>query len=119
MRHKKKKNTLVSKNSGSRLVVRNVVTSLLMFGKITTKKTLAKAASMAVDRLISKAKQYDDQRAIRYLNKFLFTEEASRKVMDVLVTRYKDRPSGFTSTKKIGFRKGDGAPRYEISLIQE
>jgi large subunit ribosomal protein L17 len=105
MRHKKKKNTLVSKNSGSRLVVRNVVTSLLMFGKITTKKTLAKAASMAVDRLISKAKQYDDQRAIRYLNKFLFTEEASRKVMDVLVTRYKDRPSGFTSTKKIGFMK--------------
>src|SRR3990172_11895038 len=116
MRHKKKKNTLVSKNSGSRMVIRNLVTSLLMFDKITTTKNNARAASMVIDKLITFAKKNNSLNAIRKLNAFVFTDEASKKVMEVLLERYKERPSGFTSMKKKGNRKGDGADIYELSF---
>lgn len=118
MRHNQKKYTLVSKQSGSRRVIRNLATSLFMFDKVTTTRSKAKATQRAVDRLISFAKKNNTSNAIRNLKAFVYTEEASKKVLDVLIERYKDRPSGFTTLRRKGFRKGDGAEIFELSLIE-
>ena len=117
MRHSKKKNTLVSKHGGARCVVRNLATSLIMFDSISTTKRKANAAAMAVDNLIAYAKKHDSVNAIRKLNSFLYREEACRKVMDILLERYKERPSGFTSIQRTKLRRGDGAEEFRVSLM--
>jgi large subunit ribosomal protein L17 len=39
--------------------------------------------------------------------------------MEVLVPRYSDRTSGFTRVVRLGNRIGDGAPKFQIELIQD
>jgi len=118
MRHNKNRNTLASKKGGSRQVVRNLLTYLLMFDKIVTTKTRARAIISLVDRVVTYAKKNSEYNAIRKMNTLVFREEASKKVVEVLVERYKNRPSGFTTKKRAGFRKGDGSQMYEVSLIE-
>jgi ribosomal protein L17 len=40
-------------------------------------------------------------------------------MIEVFKDRFKNRPSGFTSVKAIGLRKGDGAEMVEISLVED
>lgn len=117
MRHQLKKHKLDSKHSISKLIVRNLATSLVMYDKVTTTKALAKNVKSTLDRLISSAKKTDKMNAIRKLNAYFLDEKASKKVMEVLIEKYKDRPSGFTRVKQDGVRSGDGAMKYVIEFI--
>jgi large subunit ribosomal protein L17 len=117
MRHQLKKYNLNSRKSDSRLVLRNLATSLVMFDKIVTTKTRAMALKSTIDRLINVAIKNDTVTAIRRLNSYFLDEKASRKVMEVLKTKYEDRTSGFTRITKEGIRLGDGALKYRIEFI--
>lgn len=117
MRHQRIKYNLSARNGVSRMVARNLATSLVMYDKIVTTKTRAKSIQSTIDRLITVAKKSDTVTAIRRLNAYFLDEKASRKVMEVLKDKYKDRPSGFTSIKKEGIRPGDGSMKYSIELI--
>jgi large subunit ribosomal protein L17 len=70
-----------------------------------------------IDRLITTAKKKDAMNAVRALNAFVTDKNASRKVMEVLIARYKTRPSGFTTMKAVGSRKGDGAEMVDLALV--
>jgi len=99
------------------MLVRNLITSLLLYESVKTTRARAKAIQPLVDRMIAKAKSRPPHIAVRFLNTVVTDRNAARKVFEVFVDRYKSRPSGFTRIKPLGTRKGDGAKLVEISLV--
>ncbi|HLC76523.1 MAG TPA: 50S ribosomal protein L17 [Candidatus Peribacterales bacterium] len=109
--------SLGRKPAPRRMLVRNLVTSLLLYEKVRTTHARAKAIQPMIDRLITKAKKRPPHIAARFINQIVTHRNAAQKVFEVFVDRYKDRPSGFTRMKPLGLRKGDGAKLVEISLV--
>lgn len=118
MRHRKSRRRLTQKPDHARLLERNLVTSLFLYEAIRTTRSRARVIQPIVDRLISNAKKQETHNAIRSLNAFVTDKNASRKVMQVFLMRYKARTSGFTTVKAVGARKGDGAQLVDLSLIE-
>ena len=116
MRHSNSKSNLGSKNDASYRVIRNMVTSLFMKGKVRTTKAHLRSVITITDKLITFAKTHDIMNTIRECNSYLYTEAASRQLVDVVLPKFKDVTSGFTTKKNIGFRKGDGAEMFEIKI---
>jgi len=98
-------------------MLRNLVTSLILYESIRTTKNRAKAIQPVLDRMITKAKTRPLHISVRFLNRVVTDSNASRKIFDVLVERFKDRTSGYSSIKPLGRRKGDGAELVQISLV--
>jgi large subunit ribosomal protein L17 len=117
MRHRKSRLRLNQKPAHAKQLERNLVTSLLLYEAVRTTRKRAKVIQPIVDRLITNAKRQTAHVAIRGLNAFVTDKNASRKVMEVLKERYKTRPSGFTSMKAVGARKGDGAQLVDLTLM--
>ncbi|MBT3835344.1 50S ribosomal protein L17 [Candidatus Peribacteria bacterium] len=119
MRIGRLKSTLGRKPTQRRPLVRNLVTSLILYEKLKTTKARAKAIQPLFDRMLNKAKKRPSHIAIRFINQIVTDKNASRKMIEVFKDRFKNRPSGFTSVKAIGLRKGDGAEMVEISLVED
>ncbi len=94
-----------------------MVTSLILYEAIRTTRNRARVIRSILDRLISNAKRQETHVAVRSLNAYILDKNASRKVMQVFVDRYKNRTSGFTTVKAVGARKGDGAQLVDLMLI--
>ena len=99
------------------MMLRNLVTSLLLYERVRTTKKRAQVVRSAVDRLLTYAKKHPPVLAVRELNRVVTDRNASRKVMEVFVVRYKDRPSGLTRMTPVGARMGDGAKVVDIEMI--
>ncbi|MBT4367667.1 50S ribosomal protein L17 [Candidatus Peregrinibacteria bacterium] len=117
MRHKCSRLRLKQKPDHAKMLERNLITSLLLYESIRTTRKRAKVIQPAIDKLISYSKSHDPQIAIRYVNKVVTDKNACRKIMDVYITRYKDRSSGLSRIIPVGVRKGDGAQVVDITLI--
>ena len=117
MRHKVK-STRINRNSAQlKAMVRNLVTSIILYESVKTTRPKAKLASRLIDRLIATAKKKDKVNAIRYSKQFLFWSSASSKLMDVLADRYKDRPSWFTRIVRLTNRAWDNAQSVQIQFV--
>ncbi len=116
MRHKVKKVKLGSDKDHTTSLMRNLAMSVIIYEKVKTTTTKAKAVQPFVERLISISKNKEKRHAIRELERLLQHENASKKLMEVLAERYKDKTSGFTRITKLGNRAGDNAPIVQIEL---
>jgi len=116
MRHKKKGTILDRKKAPRELMLRNLVSSILIYEKVKTTEAKAKAVKPLVEKMITKAKK-GNLTARRSLIKFLLQKMAIRKSMEVLGDRYKDRNGGYTRIIKLGTRQGDGAKIVQIELV--
>jgi large subunit ribosomal protein L17 len=99
------------------MMVRNLVTSLLLYERVRTTKKRAEVAQPIVDRLLTIARTEEPYNAIRALNRVVTDKNASRKAMEVFRDRYKTRASGFTTMVPVGSRQGDGAEVVDLMLI--
>ena len=97
--------------------MRSIVTSLVLYESIETTRDKAKMARGIVDRIIVKAKGEDKMNAIRYVNRYLLDKNASIKVIEELVPRYKEKNSGFTTYVNTRIRTGDNAQLVQFSLV--
>lgn len=116
MRHQKNKVTLDRKTAGRRSLLANLAESLVLYEKIRTTKAKAKALVPVVSRLITKAKA-QNLTARRELMKVLYTDNAIKKLMEVLGPKYKDRAGGYTRIVMLKNRKGDGAEEVIVELV--
>lgn len=117
MRHKVKKVRLGSDKDHKTALMRNLAMSVIIYEKIKTTTSKAKAVQPFVERLISIGKQEDKKNAIRELERLLQHKNSSKKILDILVEKYKDRNSGYTRITKLGNRNGDNAPVVQLELI--
>lgn len=117
MRHRHSKLRLNNKPDHAWQIERNLVTSLFLYESIRTTRKRAKVVQPTVDRLIAMSKKSSPQVAIRSINRIVTDKNASRKIMEVLVKRYANRVSGFTTMSIVGSRKGDGAEIVDLTLM--
>lgn len=116
MRHKVKKVKLGTDKQHTTAIMRNLAMSVIIYDKIKTTAAKAKAVQPLVERLISIGKKENKREAIRQIMSILNHENASKKILEVLVGKYKDRNSGYTRITKLGYRTGDNAPVVQLEL---
>ena len=105
-------------------MLRNLATSVIMYGKVET--TYAKAMDMrsVVDELIPLGKRGDlsaRRQAAAFIRNVVADEKTQQTVLQKLFSdvapKYADRNGGYTRVVKTGVRKGDAAPMAYIELV--
>lgn len=116
MRHQNKNKKLDRKKAPRELMLRNLVSSVLIYEKVKTTEAKAKVAKPMVEKMITIAKE-NDLNARRKLIQTLPQKLAVKKAMDILGARFKERSGGYTRIIKLGARQGDGAEMVQLELV--
>jgi len=117
MRHQVKSKRVNRGEAHLDKMLRNLITSVILYEKVKTTRAKAKIAMPILEKLLTSVKNDSIVANYRTLNAYLLDENASKKVVQELTTRYKDRNSGFTRLTNLGFRAGDAAPMVQIDLV--
>jgi large subunit ribosomal protein L17 len=99
-----------------RLMMANLVASLVAAEAIVTTEAKAKALRPIAEKMITKAKK-GGLHNHRQVVAFLGDKEMASKLFDEIGPRYADRPGGYTRILKLGPRQGDNAPMARIELV--
>ncbi len=108
------------KTNQRRALLRSLAISLINYEKIETTEPKAKEIRSYVEKLVTKAKNGNISTR-RLLNSKLGSggDISSKKLIEVLAPRYKDRPGGYLRIIKKGKRIGsDGADMAIIEFIK-
>jgi large subunit ribosomal protein L17 len=118
MRHRLEGRKFGREADARRLMMRNLVKSMVEHGQINT--TLAKAKEMRrfVERLITYGKK-DTVHSRRLAYSVLGERDLVKKLFDEIAPVFTDRNGGYTRVLKAGFRKGDNAPMAIIQFVEE
>ncbi|MDD2273852.1 MAG: 50S ribosomal protein L17 [Desulfuromonadaceae bacterium] len=118
MRHSKAGRRLGRKTSHRVAMFRNMVTSLLDHGKITTTDAKAKEIRVVAERMITLGKR-GDLHSMRLAASVIREKSVVAKLFSTIAPRYKERLGGYTRIIKLGIRQGDAAPVSLIELVEE
>lgn len=105
-------------------MLRNLATSVILYGKVETTEAKAKDMRSVVDELITLGKRGDlhaRRQAAAYIRNVVADEAKSQtvlqKLFDEVAPKYADRNGGYTRVVKTGTRKGDAALMAYIELV--
>lgn len=136
MRHRKSGRKLGRTSAHRRAMYRNMVTSLLLHGRIQTTETKAKELRRIADRVITLGKKSPasalegltgEQLAqarlrrlhhIRRARVWVKDRSALNRLFGEYADRFKERQGGYTRILKIGARPGDNADMAIIELVE-
>lgn len=118
MRHNKIGRRLGRAPSHREHMMRNMVTSLFEYEKLTTTVTRAKELRRIAERMITLAKR-GDLNSRRQALKTIHDRKIVSKLFDMIAARYKDRSGGYTRIIRLNPRQGDNAPMSIIELVEE
>ena len=97
-------------------MLRNLVTSLLKEGKITTTDTRAKETKRMAEKMITLAKR-GDLHARRQVLAYVYDETVVKNLFDEIAPKYAERNGGYTRALKLGPRRGDAAELVILELV--
>lgn len=134
MRHRKSGRKLGRNSPHRKAMYRNMVTSLLEHGRITTTEAKAKELRRFVERTIARAVRVQDivakdvdartpqekarlVHAIRMAGRLVRSREVLGELFNKLAPVAKDRPGGYTRIMKIAPRVGDAARMAIIEIL--
>ncbi len=108
----------LKRSTGQRTALfRNLMTELFRHDRIKTTEAKAKAVQAEAEKLITIAKR-GDVHARRQVASVLTDPDVSKRLVDEVAPRYKERPSGYTRVLHLGVRVGDGAPVVLLALVE-
>jgi large subunit ribosomal protein L17 len=116
MRHRNKGKILDRKKEPREMMLKNLASSILIYERVKTTESRAKAVKPLVEKMITMAKK-ENLTARRKLIETLPQKMAVKKSMEVIKERFKNKNSGFTRIVKLGTRQGDGAEIVQIELV--
>ena len=137
MRHLKSGRKLNRNSAHRKAMFRNMATSFLQHGQITTTLAKAKELRSYVEPLITLARPFapstmeslsgDEKQkqtvkrlnAIRKARRTVNNKDAMRLLFSDYAEAFKDRNGGYTRVVKAGYRPGDNAPMAIIALAYE
>jgi large subunit ribosomal protein L17 len=122
MNHKNGFNPLSRTTAHRRAMLRNMVTSLFRYERVTTTKSKALEVRRLAEKLITRAKKDIVQTEPTVHNKrmaarFIADEKILNKLFTEIAPRMKDRNGGYTRIMKMGFRQGDAADVVILELV--
>ena len=97
-------------------MLRNLVTSLLENGKISTTVTRAKEVRCLAEKMITLGKKntlHTRRQALAFITK----EDVVTKLFNEIAPKYAERNGGYTRIIKMAPRRGDGASQAVIELV--
>lgn len=97
-------------------MLKNMVTSLFRYERITTTKAKAKEARKLAEKLITRGK-VDSVHNRRQVAKSISDKKVLGKLFTVISPRMKERAGGYTRILKLGFRQGDAAELVLLELV--
>ncbi len=102
--------------SHQRLMMANLVASLVAAEGIVTTEARAKALRPIAEKMITKARK-GGLHNFRQVLAYVGDVEMTTKLFDEVGPRYATRPGGYTRILKLGPRQGDNAPMARIELV--
>jgi len=118
MRHNKAGRRLGRTTSHRVAMFRNMVTSFLSHGRITTTDAKAKELRSIAEKMITLGKR-GDLHALRQAASYIREKSVVTKLFNDIAPRYTDRQGGYTRIVKLGLRPGDNASMSIIELVTE
>ncbi len=118
MRHNKIGRRLGRAPSHREHMMRNMVTSLFEYEKLTTTVTRAKELRRIAERMITLAKR-GDLNSRRQALKTIHDRKVVAKLFEMIAPRYQERQGGYTRIIRLNPRLGDNAPMSIIELVEE
>ncbi|MFH0830822.1 MAG: 50S ribosomal protein L17 [Parcubacteria group bacterium] len=116
MRHRVKTTKLKREKAPRQALLRSLVRSMVLQGKLETTLAKAKTLQPLVERLITVAKRKDRQ-AKRLLLKHTHSSSVTDKLIKEFAEKFASREGGYTRIRRTGNRKGDGATLAHISFV--
>lgn len=107
-----KKKKLGRTASHRKSLKKNLMTSLLENGKVTTTSVKAKVLKTEIQNLFELLEKQEGVNLVRNLKSKLMTAKASK-----IAQSLKEKSLKKVSIVKVGFRKGDNAEKSTISII--
>jgi len=104
------------KSDQRRALIKSLVTALFLKEKIRTTEAKAKEARRFAEKFITTAKKGGIS-SNRLLNRTL-SQKISKKLIEEIAPKYKERNGGYTRIIKLGPRKGDGAQMAIFELVK-
>ena len=114
--------TLSRKSFQRKALLRDLITDLIINGRIETTEAKAKELKRLADKMVTLGKKGDlaARRSAAKLVRFKKAEEgqfAIQKLFSEIAPKYQDRNGGYTRVLKTGNRRGDAAPMAIIEFI--
>lgn len=104
------------KKSHREAMLRNIVTSFLREGRVTTTEAKAHEIKRLAEKMITLGKR-GDLHARRQAASFIGDKDVVKKLFDDIAPKYTGRNGGYTRVIKIGPRRGDAAEMALIELV--
>lgn len=101
---------------GRTALFKNLITSLIKYGRIKTTEAKGKAIKGLIDKVVGAAKG-DSVQKRRFLLS-MFSKDTVKKLVKEIAPRFQSRVSGFTRTTKIGTRLSDNAPMVMMEWVE-
>ena len=118
MRHRHSGRKLNRTSQHRQMLLRNMSQALIKHEQIVTTLAKAKTLRPVAEKLVTLAKRGPkDLHARRQAYSRLRSDDATRKLFDVLGPRYKERKGGYCRIVKAGFRHGDAASYIHCMII--
>ena len=110
-------------SSKNKSLLRNLVTDLIVHGKVETTLSTAKQLSALADRLVTYGKRGDlnsRRLAAAIVRNVVANENGNtlKKLFDEIAPSYQNRNGGYTSVLKTGIRKGDNAVTALVTWVK-
>ncbi|OGB90556.1 50S ribosomal protein L17 [candidate division WOR-1 bacterium RIFCSPHIGHO2_01_FULL_53_15] len=110
-------NRKLSRATDQRLaLLRSIVRSLFIYGKVKVTLTRAKEARRMAERLITAAKS-NNLMGRRKVESVLHDRAIVTQIFKTFPERFEGRPGGYTRITKLGARRGDAAPLALLELV--
>ena len=118
MRHLKTGRKLGRNSTHRHAMFRNMVTSLILKGRVTTTEAKAKELRRYADRMITLGKR-QTLAARRRASRFVRTDAAVARLFADLAPLFAQRAGGYTRIIKVANRRGDAAPLAVVELTEQ
>lgn len=117
MRHRRKGKKFGRKKGPREAMLRNLATSVVLYEKVQTTETKAKAIKPIVEKYVT-ASRDNSLHTRRKLLQYFYDEKAVQKLLEDLGPRYKERPGGYMRIIKKGPRQGDAATVVSLEFVK-
>ncbi|MDO8260960.1 MAG: 50S ribosomal protein L17, partial [Candidatus Magasanikbacteria bacterium] len=118
MRHRVAGKKLGRTKNQRTALFRSLANNLILHEKIVTTEVKAKAVKPLVEKLITRAK-INTIHNRRLLIKELVSENTTKKMLEVIGPKFKERLGGYTKIIKLGDRAGDKAAMVALMFVED
>ena len=116
MRHKHGYRKLSRTTSHRKALLKNLAIALIVNERIETTVAKAKTLRSYIEKLVTKAR-VGDFNAHREVFAYLQDKEATKKLVNEIAPKYKERKGGYTRIVRTRTRRGDAAPMAFIEFV--